>query len=126
MPESGGLMGSAKRLLDTLLEIIATRLELLSNELQEERLRLTRMLFFAFGALFFFGMAVLILTFLLVVLFWDEHRLAVLLMLGVFFFLAGWLMAMLYRQQSRARPRLFSASLAELNADRQQLEGDRG
>jgi uncharacterized membrane protein YqjE len=126
MPESGGLMGSAKRLLDTLLGVVATRLELLANELQEERLRLTQMLFFALGALFFLGMTVLVLTVFVVVLFWDEHRLAVLFMLSVFFFLAGLLMAMLYRQQARAKPRLFAASLAELHADRQQLESDRG
>lgn len=126
MPDSGGLMGSAKRLLNTLLEVVATRLELLSNELQEERLRLTQMLFFALGALFFLGMTVLTLTVFVVVLFWDEHRLAVLLMLSVFFFLAGLLMTMLYRQQARAKPRLFAASLAELQTDRQELERDRG
>ncbi len=126
MPESGGLMGSAKRLLDTLLGVVATRLELLANELQEERLRLTQMLFFALAALFFLGMTVLVLTVFVVVLFWDEHRLVVLFMLSVFFFLAGLLMAMLYRQQARAKPRLFAASLAELHADRQPLESNRG
>ena len=126
MPESGVLMGSAKRLLDMLLGVVATRLELLANELQEERLRLTQMLFFALGALFFLGMTVLVLTVFVVVLFWDEHRLVVLFMLSVFFFLAGLLMAMLYRQQARAKPRLFAASLAELHADHQQLENDRG
>ena len=46
MPEaSWGLMESVKRLLSTLASIASTRLELLANELEEERLRLTQMLF---------------------------------------------------------------------------------
>ncbi len=45
--QSAGLMESLKRLVSTLTSIVSTRLELLANELQEERLRLTQMLVFA-------------------------------------------------------------------------------
>ncbi len=123
MQEAGaGLLESAKRLLCTLTSIISTRLELLANELQEERLRLTQMLFFALATLFCFSMGILLLTVFIVVLFWDDHRLAVLGGLTVLFFASGGLMAMLLRSKARAKPRLFSASLGELAKDRAHLE----
>lgn len=123
MQEAGaGLLESAKRLLCTLTSIISTRLELLANELQEERLRLTQMLFFALATLFCFSMGILLLTVFIVVLFWDDHRLAVLGGLTVLFFASGGLMALLLRSKARAKPRLFSASLGELAKDRAHLE----
>lgn len=122
MPEGGsGLMASIKRLLSTLVSIAAARLELLANELQEERLRLMQMLFFALFALFFFGLGILLLTVFVVVLFWDDHRLAVTGTLSVFFFALGLLMVMLLRSKAQAGSRLFSVSLAELAKDREHL-----
>jgi len=124
MQETGsGLLGSAKRLLCTLTSIASTRLELLANELQEERLRLTQMLFFALAAFSCFSMAVLLLTVFIVVLFWDSYRLAVLGGLSVIFFASGVLLAMLLRSKTQEKPKLFSASLGELAKDRAQLEG---
>lgn len=122
MPEASfGLMVSVKRLLSTLVSIVSTRLELLANELQEERLRLTQMLLFALFALFCFGLGILLLTVFIVVLFWDDHRLAVTGALTVVFFALGLLMVMLLRGKARGKSRLFSASLAELSRDREHL-----
>lgn len=115
-------MGSIKQLASTLTSIVSTRLELLANELQEERLRLTQMLFYAWFALFCFGMGILLLTAFIVVLFWDDHRLAAIGTLGVAFFMLGTLMAWLLRSKARARSGLFSASLAELVKDREHLD----
>ena len=122
MLEAGsGLIGSVKRLTATLTSIVSTRLELLANELQEERLRLTQMLLFALFALFCFGMGLLLLTVFIVVLFWDDHRLAVLGVLCVVFFVMGSLAAVLLRGRAQEKSKLFSASLAELGKDREQL-----
>jgi uncharacterized membrane protein YqjE len=122
MREAGsGLMGSVKRLTSTLTSIVSTRLELLANELQEERLRLTQMLLFTLVALFCFGMGLLLLTVFIVVLFWDDHRLAVLGALSVIFFVSGSLVLMVLRGKAQEKSRLFSASLAELSKDREQL-----
>lgn len=122
MAEAGaGLMGSIKQLLSTVTSIASTRLELLANEVQEERLRLTQMLLFTLFALFCFGVGILLLTAFIVVLFWDDHRLAVLGALSALFFALGALTAMLLRSKAQAKPRLFSASLAELTKDRAQL-----
>lgn len=125
MPEtSSGLMRSVKRLLSTLTSIVSTRLELLANELQQERLRLTQMLLFALCALFFFGLGVLLLTLFIVVLYWDDHRLAVLGGLSAVFLALGTLAAMLLRNKAQAGSRLFSDSLAELAKDREQLRAE--
>ena len=122
MPEaSSGLMESVKQLVSTLTSIVSTRLELLANELQEERLHLTQMLFFALFALFCFGMSMLLLTTFIVLLFRDEYRLAALGALSVLFFVSGMLIAMLLRSKAQAKSKLFSTSLAELAKDRAQL-----
>ncbi|MCR4298221.1 MAG: phage holin family protein [Gallionella sp.] len=114
-------MESIKRLLSTLTSIVSTRLELLANELQEERLHLTQMLVLALFTLFCFGIGVLLLTAFIVVLFWDEHRLAVLGTLSIIFFALGVLTTMLLRSKMEAKSKLFSVSLAELAKDREYL-----
>lgn len=119
--ENSGLLESAKRLLSTLTSILSTRLELLANEWQEERLRLTQMLFFSLLALFCFGIFVLLLTVFILVLFWDDHRLAVLGGMSVVFFALGTLMTLSLYRLSQAKSKLFSISLAELAKDREHL-----
>lgn len=121
MSESTGLMESLKRLAGTLLAIIQTRLELLSNELEEERLRIGQMLLYGSVALFFFGLAIMLLTVFFVVLFWDDHRLLVLAGFTVLYFVAGLLVWNELRRVTREKSKLFSASLAELADDRDRL-----
>ncbi|MGA7594475.1 MAG: phage holin family protein [Gallionella sp.] len=119
--QGAGLLDSVKRLASTLIEIGSTRLELLANELQEERLHLTQMFFLSLLALFSFGMALLLLTIFITVLFWDDHRIAVLGGLCILFFVSGILIAFRLRSKAQSRPKLFSASLAELARDREHL-----
>lgn len=121
---SSGLMGSVRQLLSTLTSVVSTRLELLANELQEERLHLTQMFLFVLFALFCFGMGLLLLTVFVVVLFWDDHRVAVLGVLCTLFFALGMVMTLLVRGKMQAKSKLFSASLAELAKDRQHLSVD--
>jgi len=120
---SPGLMGSIKQLGSSLLLILSTRLALLANELQEERLRLMQMLSYALLGLFCLAMAVLLLTVFVVVFFWDNHRLLVLGFLCTLFFFGAGLMVGLLTMKVREGSRLFAASLAELAKDRQALSG---
>lgn len=123
MPEeSPGLIGSIRKLSSTLVSVVATRIELFGNELQEERLRVSQMLLYFFVAAICFAMAVLLLTIFIVVLFWDEHRLAVLAGISVFFIVAGTLATTALRSLATRKSKLFSASLAELAKDREQLD----
>jgi uncharacterized membrane protein YqjE len=122
MPDSGGLFGSLKRLLATLLGIFSTRLELLANEWEEERLRLVRVFLCALLAVFCACVGAVMLTLFVVVAFWHDHPMLAVSALTLLFFSAaglfGWLLVRLLRQ----RTVLFSASLAELHKDRQRLD----
>lgn len=120
--QSAGLMESLKRLVSTLTSIVSTRLELLGNELQEERLRLTQVFLYSLFAGFCFGMFLMLSTVFIVVLFWDDYRLAVLGGLGILFFVLGMVMVLRVRTQSKSK--LFSASIAEFAKDREQLGAD--
>jgi uncharacterized membrane protein YqjE len=122
MAESTGLMESLKRLTGTLLAIFQTRLELLSNEMAEERVRIEQMLLYGSVALFFFGLAVMLLTAFIVVLFWDSQRLLVLGGFAALYFVAGLLVLNALRRVAREKSKLFSASLAELADDRDRLD----
>ena len=119
-----GLTESLKRLVSTLISIVSTRLELLANELQEERLHLTQLILYVLFAIFCLGMALLLFTVFIVVLFWDDHRLAVLGGLSALFLLAAILTATVLRYKSKHRSRLFSVSIAELAKDRETLGSD--
>ena len=114
-------MESLKRLASTLLAIIQTRLELLSSEMEEERLRIGQLLLYGSVALFFFGLAIMLLTVLIVVVFWDSNRLLVLGCFAVLYFVAGLLAWNASRRVAQEKSKLFSASLAELADDRDQL-----
>jgi len=116
-----GIVQSLRNLAATLVAILRTRFELLATELEEERIRLLQLLFWAAGALFFFGVGVLLLVILLVAVFWDSHRFVAIIVLAGLFFAIGLGMAFAVRTRVRARPRLFSASLDELSKDRDQL-----
>lgn len=118
---SFNLMGSIKRLLSTLTSVVSTRLELLANELHEERLHLTQLFVLTLLTLFCFGIGVLLLTAFIVMLFWDEHRLAVVATLSFVFFALGILTTLILRSKMEAKSKLFSDSLAELGKDREYL-----
>lgn len=105
-------------MVDTLLSIVQTRLELLSTELEEERVRIGQLLLYGAIAFFFFGMSILLLTVFIVVAFWDNHLLLVLVGLVVLFFFAGLFAWFAFRQVARKRLRIFSSSLDELAEDR--------
>jgi uncharacterized membrane protein YqjE len=117
----GGLFDSLKVLTATLIAIAHTRLELLSTELEEERLRLSSVLGWMFVALFFAGLGVVLATLFVVLALWDTHRLWALGILAILFLLGAALAWLVVRGKVRAKPRLFAASLTELSKDRKEL-----
>jgi uncharacterized membrane protein YqjE len=111
------IVDSLARLAATVLETLHTRLELVSIEVEEEMARYSSYLLWIVVALFCAGIAILLAILLIVVLFWDSHREAVLLSLigvfaGVALYLGWWL-----RESMRNKPRLLSYSLDELKRD---------
>ena len=120
------MLGSIKRLLSTLTSVASTRLELLANELHEERLHLEQMLLYFFSALFCFAMTIMLLTVFVVVLFWDDHRLLVLGGAAAVFLVLGLMVVKRLQKINREKSKLFSVSLAELGRDREQLGSRHG
>ena len=119
--ESKGLLESLTTLAATLVAIAHTRLDLLSADLEEDREHLLSLLVLTLAALLCLVVGVVLATILLVVAFWDTHRLLVLGALAGFFLTSGvaaWMYAM---HKARKKPRVFAASLSELLKDRQQL-----
>lgn len=117
----GGLLDSVKTLVATLLAMGQTRLELLSNDIEEERAWLTSMMVWILIALFFAALVVILATLLVVVVFWDTNRLLALsIMIGIFVVGTGIAWRVVFNM-SRSKPRLFSASLAEMSKDLDQL-----
>jgi uncharacterized membrane protein YqjE len=117
----GGLFESLRTLAGSVVGIVHTRLELLSTDIAEERAHLTSLLVMGLVSLFFLGVGVVLLAILIVVAFWESHRLAALGGLTGLFLIAGAGLAWLAVHKARTRPRLFEASLAELSKDRQHL-----
>ena len=115
------LAESLKLMAGTMLSIVQTRLELLANELEGERLHFEQTLLYSGIALLFFGLSIMLLTVFIVVVFWDSRRLLVLGSLAGLFFIAGLLVWHASRSLLRKKSKLFSASLAELSCDRDHL-----
>jgi len=116
-----GLLHSLRTLLATLIATLRTRGELLQVELEEERLRVAGIVVVAAAAAFFLALAVLMLSFFVILLYWDSHRVLVAGVLGVTYLVIGMVCALVARQRSRAKSKLFAASLAELAKDGEQL-----
>lgn len=115
-----GLINSIKTLTDTLLDLAQTRLELLAVDLEEDRLRIMRLALVSFLMLFFFFLGVVLITLLIIIAFWDQYQLLTIGLIAILYFiLAGALAIYLMRQlKGKSRPKLFSASLAEIMKDR--------
>lgn len=116
------MLQSLRNLLATLLATLRTRGELLQTELEEERLRLAGIAVFALAAAFFLLLGALLMSFFLVLLFWDSHRLLVAALLALAYLAIGVVCALVARQRAGAKSTLFAASLAELAKDGEQLK----
>ncbi len=118
---SGGLFESLKTLSVSLVGMVHTRLELLSNDVAEEREQLTSFLLLILVALGCMGVGIVLLATLVVVVFWETHRLVALAGLTGLFLMAGVGLGWYAMHRVRTKPRLFEASLTELSKDRQHL-----
>jgi len=105
----------------TLLEILQTRVEIVANEFEEERIRLRELVVFGILTLFFVSVGLTLATLFVVALFWDTHRLAVLGGVALLYLGLGGLAAILLYRRLKSRSRLFSTTLSEFEKDRDQL-----
>jgi uncharacterized membrane protein YqjE len=122
MPNEG-LIASLTNLAGSLISIVQTRLELVRVEIEEGRQHLVRLLVLTLFSIFCLCMGVFLVAILLIVLFWDTHRVLVISLLTFSFLAAGTVLWMMTLNTLKRMPKMFEASLAELLRDRHHLGG---
>ena len=112
-----GVAASLARVGADLIALLHARAELATVEVEEEVLRYFTYLVMALASLFFLALAVILTVLLLVILFWDEQRIAVLI--GTILFLAGCgiYIGTQIRARFRRKPQLLGNTLMELSRD---------
>ena len=118
-----GLFESLRNLARTFVALVQTRIEIFASEIDEERTRLARIAVLAAIAALCIALAVILLVFFLVVLFWDTNRLLAIGVLAGVFAVGGIVACLGLRAAISQRPKFLSATLAELRKDRTKLEG---
>ena len=117
----GGLLQSVRHLGRTLLGAAQTRLEIFATEIEEERVRLEQLLLVALGAAFCFAMGIALAAALVVLYFWDTHRLLAVGLLAAAFLAAGAVLGLILRDKAKTRPKPFAVTRGELAKDRDML-----
>lgn len=115
------MFDNLKRMAGTVLAMAQTRAELLSVEVEEEVQRLFGYLVLSLVALFCFGIAALLAIVLIIILFWDTHRVAVVAGLMGFFAILAIGISLWVRNCYRQKPRFLAATMNELSKDIQAL-----
>ncbi len=116
-----GLLAVLRRLAGTAVELLRTRGELLAAELEEERDRLVRLAVLSVIAGLFLAVGVVTLTVFIILLAWNANPQLAAGLLTALYLGIGVAAALGVRSLARAKSRLFSASLAELRKDHDQL-----
>ena len=117
-----GLLDSFRKLALTLTGVLQTRLGIFATELEEAKLQLSQLLLLGLVALFCLGLGIVLLAVFFVVLFWDSYRLAVLGVMAGGFLGMGIFAVLALRAKTAENTKMFSATLAELAKDREQLK----
>lgn len=118
---AGGLLSSIRQLIVTLVAIVQTRLQLFANEVHAEGQRLAQMLLLGMAAVFFLACGILLLTFLVIAMYWDTNRLLAIGGFALLYIAVGAGFALAARARAAQGSRLFEASLGELQKDRDRL-----
>jgi uncharacterized membrane protein YqjE len=117
-PAPPGLLGSFRLLGDALIATLQDRLELVSVELQEEKLRLIQTFLWISAAVFAGMMAITFASLTLVYLCWESARLAALGGLTLLYTGALGVIVVAFRRFLARQPKPFAATLEEIGEDR--------
>ncbi len=116
-PPGTGIIESLRRLCASVLSLVQNRVELFAVEVQEQKVRLVRVLILAAVTVFLGNTALVVVTATIVVLAGDEARSAVLIGLSVFYLLAVAIAALALRRELHSAPPPFSDTVSELKKD---------
>jgi uncharacterized membrane protein YqjE len=118
-PDSGA--SSPRRLAAAVLGLLQGHLSLIGEEVREQKQHVVGLLVLALGAAVFALMLLFGLSALVMISFWDTHRLAAAIGVCVFHGLAGAVCVALLLSRVRSAATPFRASLDELARDRERL-----
>jgi uncharacterized membrane protein YqjE len=119
-PDSGGLLATGKRILRLISNLVQSRVDLFLVELKEERIRLLDALLIVVAGVVCAVMALTLLTFTLVVIFWEQ-RVLVLVVLTLLY--AGGAVAAFANLRHRLLHwQSFAATMEQIKKDRACLE----
>ena len=119
------LLASFKNIISTGIEIFETRLELLSMDIQIAQVKFITLVVLIACAIFFVFLGVVLLSLMVVIIFWESNKILALGLLALVFLLIGLIFSYVVYQSFRTMPRLFEASLGELSKDREYLSSRR-
>ena len=119
--EAGGLLATGRRMLRTIGGLVESRIELFLLELKEERVRLLDALLLVAACLVSALMTVAMLTLTLVVIFWQEYRVTVLVLLTLGYAVGAGVSFWTLRNRLRDW-QSFAATLDQIKKDRACLE----
>ena len=105
------------RIGSTVLAMVETRLELAALEVEEESQRLLGYFMLALLSLILFGIAMVLVSLTIILVFWESYRLEAALALAALFAVAGTIIIMKLKSAFAARPRMLASTVAELNKD---------
>jgi uncharacterized membrane protein YqjE len=116
-PSSAGILKTLRKLGHTGLAVLENRVELFSVEIEEQKIRLIRVLLLAGAGIFLGNAALLVVSAAIVVIAGEKARLPVLIGLSVVYAGgAAWAFLAL-RNELRGAPPPFEETLAELKKD---------
>lgn len=109
--------GPLRRIIGAVFSILETRLELIGIELAEEKDRLIGVLFLGLAATLLATLALIALTALIAIAFWDTYRWQALAGITAVYALAAIVCGVKARQGLRNAPQMFQATLNEFEKD---------
>ena len=111
--------GPLRRMIGSVFALLHARLELIGIELAEERERIVAVIFLGLVAVMFAMMALISLTALIAVAFWDTYRWQVLAGITAVYALGALICALRARSGLHSAPIVFEDTLREFEKDRE-------
>ncbi len=108
---------SVGRIGTTVLGMLQTRLELAAVEIEEESRRTLGHFILALVSLILFGIALVLVSVTIILVFWETYRLQAALGLALLFAAIGTFVALKLRASFATKPRLLAATILEIKKD---------
>lgn len=114
---SGGIFGSIRRFLISGNEFLASKLDLIGVELQEEKRRILELLALTAAALSFGLLGLTVLTLAVVSYFWETYRTEALFGVGIVYLLLAGMFCFWVQRKATLSSRIFETTVEELKKD---------